>query len=333
VLILGIETSCDETAAAAVEDGKKILSSIVSSQLDLHQRFGGVVPEIASRAHLELICPVIEECLQRAGITLDDIDAVAATAGPGLIGALLIGLASAKSICFAAGKPFIAINHVEAHVYSAFMEHNPVLPAICSVVSGGHTDLIYIEGIGAYTLLGRTRDDAAGEAFDKVSKMLGLGYPGGPAIQEAASRGNPSKAPLPRPYMPESWDFSFSGLKTAALYRIRDKGTGNIPDIAASFQKAVAETIVYKIMKACEEKNVNSVLLAGGVASNKELRKLLERQASAKGIIFQAPSPPLCTDNAAMVAGLGAVKLANGETSSLAVTADPGWVIGEEPGC
>jgi N6-L-threonylcarbamoyladenine synthase len=333
MLTLGIETSCDETAAAIAENGRKILSSVVSSQLDLHRKFGGVVPEIASRAHLELIFPVIEECLDSAGKTLEDIDAVAATAGPGLAGALLVGLSAAKSLCFAMNKPFIAVNHIEAHIYSAFMEYDVRLPAVGLAVSGGHTDLMLVENVGAYRLLGRTRDDAAGEAFDKAAKMLGLGYPGGPAVEKAAESGDPHYVHFPRPLMPGTWDFSFSGLKTALLYHIRDCGAENINGIAASFQAAAVVPLVYKTFKAAEQYSVNSIIIAGGVAGNSLLRKLMKDKADAKGFNLYIPSMKMCTDNAAMVAGLGGVKLKEGEAFPLSTTADPGWTIGEQIRC
>ena len=333
MLTLGIETSCDETAAAVAEDGRKTLSSVVSSQLDLHRKFGGVVPEIASRAHLELIFPVIEESLDSAGKSLESMDAIAATAGPGLAGALLVGLSAAKSLCFALEKPFIAVNHIEAHMYSAFMEYEPVLPAAGLAVSGGHTDLLLVNNVGDYRLLGRTRDDAAGEAFDKAAKMLGLGYPGGPAVQKAAEAGSPDEINFPRPLLPGTWDFSFSGLKTALLYHIKKYGLENIPSIAASFQSAVVETLVSKTMKAAQECAVKSVIVSGGVAGNALLRKRMSEEASARCLNLYIPSMAICTDNAAMVAGLGGVKLEAGITYPLSTTADPGWTIGEKIKC
>ena len=333
MLTLGIETSCDETAAAIAEDGRKILSSVVSSQLDLHRKFGGVVPEIASRAHLELIFPVIEESLDSAGKSLESMDAIAATAGPGLAGALLVGLSAAKSLCFALEKPFIAVNHIEAHMYSAFMEYEPVLPAAGLAVSGGHTDLLLVNNVGDYRLLGRTRDDAAGEAFDKAAKMLGLGYPGGPAVQKAAEAGSPDEIDFPRPLLPGTWDFSFSGLKTALLYHIKKYGLENIPSIAASFQSAVVETLVSKTMKAAQECAVKSVIVSGGVAGNSLLRKRMNEEARARCLNLYIPSMAICTDNAAMVAGLGGVKLEAGITYPLSTTADPGWTIGEKIKC
>lgn len=333
MLILGIETSCDETAAAAVEDGRKILSSTVSSQLDIHRKYSGVVPEIASRAHLELIFPVITECLESAGKSLEEIDGVAATAGPGLAGALLVGLSAAKSLCFSLDKPFIAVNHIEAHIYSAFMEYEPELPAAALAVSGGHTDLMLVNRVGEYKLLGRTRDDAAGEAFDKAAKMLGLGFPGGPAVQKAAEAGDPEAVGFSRPLMPGTWDFSFSGLKTALLYHIREHGTDDAHSIAASFQSAAVETLVLKTMKAAEEYSVRSVIVSGGVAGNALLRKLMGEEASARGLQLYIPPMRMCTDNAAMIAGLGAVKLADEGASPLSATADPGWTIGEKIKC
>ncbi len=333
MIILGIETSCDETAAAVAEDGNKILSAVVSSQLDIHRKYGGVVPEIASRAHLELIFPVIEEALEKSGKTLNDMDAVAATAGPGLAGALLVGLSAAKSLCFALSKPFIAVNHIEAHIYSAFIEDSPELPAVGLAVSGGHTDLMLINRPGDYRLLGRTRDDAAGEAFDKVAKMLELGYPGGPAVEKASREGSPEGVKFPRPYMPETWDFSFSGLKTAVLYHVESAGLKNIPGIAGAFQEAAVETLVYKTLKAAEEHSVKSIIVAGGVAGNTPLREGMQKAAAARGINLYIPPMKICTDNAAMVAALAGVKFLQGDFYPLSATADPGWTIGEKLKC
>ncbi len=333
MLILGIETSCDETAAAAAEDGRKVLSSVISSQLDIHRKYSGVVPEVASRAHLELIFPVIKECLDSAGKTLEEIDAAAATAGPGLAGALLVGLSAAKALCFALEKPFIAVNHIEAHIYSAFMEYEPELPAAALAVSGGHTDLMLVSRVGEYRLLGRTRDDAAGEAFDKAAKMLGLGFPGGPAVQKAAESGDPEAVSFSRPLMPGTWDFSFSGLKTALLYHIKKHGANDVPSIAASFQSAVVETLVSKTMLAAEEYSVKSVIVSGGVAGNAPLRKLMREEAAARGLKLYIPSMQMCTDNAAMIAGLGGVKLKEGSGYPLSAAADPGWTIGEKINC
>ncbi len=328
MIVLGIETSCDETAAAVVEDGKKVRSSVVSSQVDIHRKFGGVVPELASRAHLDLLCPVIEESFHRAGLSILDIDGIAVTAGPGLVGALLVGTSTAKAICFSLKKPLIAINHIEAHLYANFIDEEPVLPAIGLIVSGGHTDMVYVSGINEYKVLGRTRDDAVGEAFDKVAKMLGLGYPGGPAIERAAQKGDAGKITFPRPYLPGSFDFSFSGLKTAVLYHIKKHGCKDVEDIAAGFQAAVVDVLVRKVLMAAEDEGVGSILLGGGVARNTVLRKALEEGAFKTGIGFFCPPPALCTDNAVMIAGLGFVKLERGERSSLSLNVCSNWVLG-----
>lgn len=328
--ILGIETSCDETAAAVVEDGKKVLAGIVSSQIDIHSKFGGVVPELASRAHLKLLCPVIEECLRSAELCLSDIDAVAVTAGPGLAGALLVGISTAKAISFSLKKPMIGINHIEAHLYTNFMNDEPSFPAVGLVISGGHTDLVYMSGIEEYHIMGRTRDDAVGEAFDKVAKMLNLGYPGGPVIDRIAAEGSSGGVVFPRPYMPGSFDFSFSGLKTAVLYHIKKYGCDNIEEIVSGFQEAVVDVLADKVLRAAEEKEVNTILLAGGVAGNSAIRKRIEREAMDKGLKFFCPVQELCTDNAVMVAGLGYVKLNRGGESSLSLNACSNWKLGEE---
>lgn len=328
-MVLGIETSCDETAAAIVEDGKKVCSSIVASQVDIHRKFGGVVPELASRAHLESLCAVIEECLDGADLSLSDVDGIAVTAGPGLVGALLVGISTAKGLSFSLRKPLIGINHIEAHLYANFLDGEPALPAIGLVVSGGHSDLVYVSGVGEYEVLGRTRDDAVGEAFDKVAKLLGLGYPGGPVIDRLAVSGDAEKVVFPRPYMPESFDFSFSGLKTAVLYHVRKYGSDNVEDIVAGFQAAVVDVLVKKTIRVCEEKGVGAVLLAGGVARNSALRKAMETETEKAGLEFYCPSPELCTDNAVMVAGLGFVKLKEGERSPFSLNASSNWVIGE----
>ncbi len=328
MIILGIETSCDETAVAVVEDGRKVRASIIASQVDIHRKFGGVVPELACRAHLELLCPIIEEGLSEAGLTLSNIDGIAVTAGPGLIGALLIGISTAKALSFSLDRPLAAINHIEAHLYANFIEEEPVLPAVGLVVSGGHSDLIYVETIGKYEVLGRTRDDAAGEAFDKVAKMLGLGYPGGPVIEKIAREGNPEKISFPRPYLLGSLDFSFSGLKTAVLYHIRKYGCEDVEDIAAGFQAATVDVLVKKTLMAAEAMGVKTILLAGGVARNTALRLRMEQEAANKGLSLFRPSPELCTDNAVMVAGIGFVKLREGERSSLSLEASSDWVLG-----
>src|SRR5438034_3196926 len=272
--VLGIETSCDETAAAVVTNGSAVLSSVVSSQVDLHARFGGVVPEIASRAHVELLTPVVAEALVEAGLDGAGIDAVAATVGPGLVGALLVGVSAAKAFALVWDVPFVGVNHLEAHLYAAFLEEPSLAPPlIVLLVSGGHTLLVAMEDHGRYRVLGSTVDDAAGEAFDKVARFLGLGYPGGPAIQEAAIKGDPEAIPFPRAMIDDGYDFSFSGLKTAVINYVRKHPDVSTPDVAASFQAAVVDVLVSKARRAAAEADVKAVCLAGGVAANSVLRE------------------------------------------------------------
>ncbi len=310
-LLLGIETSCDETSAAVVCGGDEVLSLVISSQTDLHARYGGVVPELASRAHLEAILPVVHEALDVAGVGLADLDGVAVTRGPGLIGALLVGLTAAKAISFAMGIPLLAVNHLEAHIYANFLSFPELEPPLVAfVVSGGHTLLVYMQAHRDYQVLGETLDDAAGEAYDKVARFLGLGYPGGPIIDRLARQGDPRAVAFPRAMMRDgTYNFSLSGLKTAVINhvrKLRDKGeVVPVEDIAASFQAAVVEVQVHKIVRAAGEMGVKSVLLAGGVAANRYLRDELEGALSGKGIELYYPPLDLCMDNAAMIASLG----------------------------
>ncbi|MGA1867175.1 MAG: tRNA (adenosine(37)-N6)-threonylcarbamoyltransferase complex transferase subunit TsaD [bacterium] len=305
MLILGIETSCDETAAAVVKDGKHILSAIVHSQIKDHHKFGGVVPEIASRKHIEYIIQVVDTALYEARSSLKKIDALAVTCGPGLIGSLLIGLSVAKALAFSQNLPIIAIDHLEAHIYASFlMSSNIEFPFLSFIISGGHTDIYLVKGHGNYTLLGQTRDDAAGEAFDKVAKMLGLGYPGGPIISKLAVSGNPSAIHFPRAHLGKnSLDFSFSGLKTSVFNYLKEKeNRTNIPDIAASFQEAVVDMLVNTIIVAQENQKVATITVGGGVASNRRLHDRLCQEMKKKNIHLLIPPPHLCTDNAAMIA-------------------------------
>ncbi len=309
-LILGIETSCDETAAAVVADGKVMLSNIISSQIDIHRKFGGVVPEIASRNHLEVINPVIDCALADAGVKLADVAAIAATAGPGLVGALLVGVNTAKTLAYAAGKPLVAVNHINAHVAANYLVHEVAFPAVCLVASGGHTSLFYLSARNDMKLLGTTRDDAAGEAFDKVARVLGLGYPGGPAIDRESQAGNPEAFAFPRAFTgSDTYEFSFSGLKSAVintLHNLRQRGEPvNNADIAASFQSAVVDILVEKTQLAAAQHDTRTVMLAGGVAANRLLRKRLLEALQADGRQLFYPTPELCTDNAAMVACAG----------------------------
>jgi len=322
-LIMGIETSCDETAAAIVEDGKKIISNIVASQISIHQKFGGVVPEIASRKHMEYIIPVIDRALEESGKKINDLSAIAVTYGPGLIGSLLVGLSIAKAMAYAQNIPLIGVNHLEAHIYANFLEHNEIKPPfVCLIVSGGHTSLVYIKNFGEYKSLGQTKDDAAGEVFDKIAKVLDLGYPGGPITEKLAKEGNYSSIKFPRPLINDrSYDFSFSGLKTAVIYHIKDlkKENKNIPvrDILASFQQAVIDVLVEKTIKAALKFKTKQIILAGGVAANDSLRREVKEKANLFNIKVFYPSISLCTDNAAMVASAGYHKFKENKKSFL----------------
>ena len=302
--ILAIESSCDETAAAVVNNGREVLSNVISSQIELHKLYGGVVPEIASRKHIEKINQVIEQALKDANMTLDDIDAVGVTYGPGLVGALLVGVAEAKAIAYAKKLPLIGVHHIEGHISANYIEHPSLEPPfLCLVVSGGHTHLVCVKEYGKYDILGRTRDDAAGEAYDKVARAIGLGYPGGPKIDRLAKEGNPDAVKFPRAHIEGApYDFSFSGLKSAVLNYINGcqmKGqTYNPADIAASFQKAVVDVLVENSMNAVEEFSMNKFAIAGGVASNSALREGMKEACEKRGIEFFYPSPIYCTDNA-----------------------------------
>jgi N6-L-threonylcarbamoyladenine synthase len=311
VRVLAIETSCDETAAAVVDDGRDVRSSVVASQVDLHARYGGVVPEIASRAHVELICDVIEQSLVEAGASLDDIDAVAAVRGPGLAGALLVGVSAAKAISIARGLPYVGVHHHEAHLYAAMIE-DPQLepPLVTLIVSGGHTLLIAMDGHGSYRVLGETVDDAAGEAFDKVARFLGLGYPGGPAIDRLALDGDPEAIRFPRPMRGEGHDFSFSGLKTAVVQYVRKHPDVEVADVAASFQAAIVDVLVEKLVAAARETGITTVVAGGGVAANSALRTRLFDLAAEGDLRVVVPGIALCTDNAAMVGAVAAYRLA-----------------------
>jgi N6-L-threonylcarbamoyladenine synthase len=316
--ILGIETSCDETAAAVVRDGREILSNIVSSQIELHRPYGGVVPELASRNHLQRMDTVIREALRAAGCALGDIAAVAATYGPGLASSLLVGLNAGKAIAFAAGKPFVAINHIEAHLYSPLIHAPDALPMVSLIVSGGHTILVHATGIGQHRILGQTIDDAAGEAFDKVAKLLKLGYPGGPEIDRRARSGNPRAIDFPRSMM-DSFDFSFSGLKTSVLYFLRRNDRPlSTEDICASFQEAVVDVLIAKTIRAAEQCRVKTVSASGGVSINSRFRERLRAECDRRGYRLLLAPAELCTDNAAMIAALAFHKLTAAEASASA---------------
>jgi len=328
MLILGIDTSCDDTSAAVVEDGRRILSNIVSSQAAIHKKYGGIVPELASRRHVEMIWPVVDEALKEAGIRLDKLEGIAVCHGPGLIGSLLVGSSFAKALCYSKGIPLAAVNHLEGHVFSVFLEEtNPAFPFLALIVSGGHTSLYRIEGFGRYRELGRTRDDAAGEAYDKVSKLLGLGYPGGPVIDSLAQKGNPKAIEFPRAYLPESLDFSFSGLKTSVLHFVKKlirerqdeplKDPGLLQDIAASFQRAVVDVLVRKTVWAIKRERIKRVALSGGVAANSELRQSMSIMGREREVEMFIPSLSLCTDNAAMIAAAGYHHIMSQDTAGL----------------
>lgn len=328
MLILGIETSCDETAASVVKDGKKIFSNVILSQL-VHQKYGGVVPELASREHIKSIIPVTQKALDDAKVTLDEIDGIAVTYGPGLVGSLLMGLTFAKSVAFSKNKPLIGVNHLEGHLFSNFLEHEKFsTPFICLIISGGHTLLIYVKEKGQYELLGQTLDDAAGEAFDKVANLLNLGYPGGPLLDKTAKTGDINFVKFPRGMLKDdNFDFSFSGLKTAVALYVQKLSESerqkHLADICASFQEAVVEVLMEKSNRAAEERNCKTIAMAGGVACNSRLREELKERTSILGMEIFYPSALLCTDNAAMIAAVGDFKLSHGEKSEYNLKAVP----------
>ena len=334
IKILAIESSCDETAAAVVVNGRDVLSNVISSQIELHKLYGGVVPEIASRKHIEKINQVIEEALEVAGVTLDEIDVIGVTYGPGLVGALLVGVAEAKAIAFAKKKPLVGVHHIEGHVSANYISHkNLEPPFICLIVSGGHTHLVRVKGYGEYEIIGRTRDDAAGEAFDKVARAIGLGYPGGPKIDKLSKEGNPDAIPFPKAKMDGAYDFSFSGVKSAVLNYINGCAMKNIEynkaDIAASFQKAVVDVLVEKGIAAVKDYEMDKLVLAGGVASNQTLRKSMEEACGKEGIEFYYPEPILCTDNAAMIGAAAYYEYMAGTRHGWDLNAVPNLKIGE----
>ncbi len=335
VLILAIESSCDETAAAVVKNGRTVLSNVIASQIDLHTLYGGVVPEIASRKHMEQINQVTEQALKEAGVTLEDITAIAVTYGPGLVGALLVGVAFAKSLAYATDKPLIGVHHIEGHISANYIENLELEPPFtCLVVSGGHTHLVQVEDYGKYTIFGRTRDDAAGEAFDKVARAVGLGYPGGPKIDKLAREGNKHAIEFPRAKVEGSpYDFSFSGIKSAVLNYINHcemkNEEINKADLVASFQNAVVDALVSRAIMAAKERGMKKLAIAGGVASNSALREALKEACAREGISFYHPSPVYCTDNAAMIGVAGYYEYMAGTRSNLDLNAVPNLKLGE----
>ncbi|MCA1829798.1 MAG: tRNA (adenosine(37)-N6)-threonylcarbamoyltransferase complex transferase subunit TsaD [Myxococcales bacterium] len=335
--VLGIETSCDETAAAVVEVSDaaterpraRALSDVVHTQADVHERFGGVVPELASRDHLQRVLPVIDEALRKSATALDDLDGISVTRGPGLVGALLVGVQVGKSLSAASGRPLAGVNHIEGHLLAVLLgDDAPSPPWLGLVVSGGHTSLYEVRSLGSYRALGHTLDDAAGEAFDKVAKLLGLPYPGGAHIDRLAAEGNPRAIDFPRGLSKRSkteLDFSFSGLKTAVLHHVREHGVGNLPDLCASFQEAVCDALTQRAVRAARAARLPSLVICGGVAANSRLRALASERCAAAEIALYLPSPKLCTDNGAMIATAGALRLARGERAPAGMSADPGW--------
>jgi len=318
VRVLAIETSCDETSAAVVEDGRSILSNIVASQTDLHSQFGGVVPEVASRRHVELVLPTVQRALDDAGCALADIDCIGVINRPGLIGALIVGVSAAKSLAYASGLPLVAVHHLEAHIYANWLTGLRVeFPVVCLVVSGGHSDLLYMPAHGEYEIMARTRDDAAGEAFDKCARAMGLGYPGGPIIDKLAREGRPNAVTFPRAKVGDTLDFSFSGLKTAVIRYVDDHSGVGMPDVAASFQEAIVDMLVDHTFRAAQEKGVKQVLMAGGVAANSRLQRAMKTRGDELRITVSAPPPILCTDNAAMAAAAAYYRYEAGEVAGL----------------
>jgi N6-L-threonylcarbamoyladenine synthase len=335
VLILAIESSCDETAAAVVRNGRTVLSNVISSQIALHTLYGGVVPEIASRKHIEKINQVIKEALAEANVTLQDMDAIGVTYGPGLVGALLVGVAEAKAISYATKKPLIGVHHIEGHVAANYIEHKELEPPfLCLIVSGGHTHLVIVKEYGVYEIIGRTRDDAAGEAFDKVARAIGLGYPGGPKIDKLAKEGNKKAIAFPRAHIAGApYDFSFSGLKSAVLnylnsYAMKNEEV-NRADVAASFQEAVVDALVTKTIAAAKEYHMEQIAIAGGVASNSSLRETMSNACKEHGLKLAYPSPIYCTDNAAMIGTAAYYEYLNGTRHGLDLNAIPNLKIGQ----
>ena len=335
IITLAVESSCDETSVAVLKNGREVLSNIINTQVDLHKKFGGVVPEVASRKHIENIDVVLQEALDKANIALNDIDHIAVTYGPGLVGALLVGLSHAKALAFTLNKPLVGVNHIEGHVSANYIEHKDLKPPfITLIVSGGHTHLVEVKDYGEYEILGRTRDDASGEAFDKIARAMGLGYPGGPIVDRLAKEGNKNAIDFPRAYLDEGYDFSFSGLKSAVLNYLNAKKMKNeeivVEDVCASFQEAVVEVLSQKAIKAAKEKGYNTITLAGGVACNSALRDKLTELGKENNIDIKYPSQVLCTDNAAMIGCAGYYSYINGRRDDMSLNAVPNLRIGQK---
>ncbi len=335
MLILGIESSCDETAASVVKDGTEILSNVISSQINIHSFYGGVVPEIASRKHTEAITGVVRNALEEAKVTIKDISAIAVTAGPGLVGALLVGVSFAKAMAYSTGIPLVPVHHIEGHIAANYLEYPQLKPPfVCLVASGGHSHIVYAKDYLEFEILGHTRDDAAGEAYDKVARVLGLGYPGGPKIDALAKEGNPNAIEFPKVHFKDSLDFSFSGVKTAVMnyaHNMEQKGQSiNKADVAASFQQAVVEILTKNTIEAAKQKQVKTLCLAGGVASNSKLREKMAEEATKRGMKLYYPKPILCTDNAAMIACAGYHEFVAGKIADLNLNAIPSIKLGEK---
>lgn len=336
ILVLAIETSCDETAAAVVKNGRYVLSNVISTQIETHKKYGGVVPEIASRMHVQDINPVIQEALDVAKVTLDDVDVIGVTYGPGLVGALLVGVVEAKALAFVKQKPLVGVHHIEGHISANYIE-DPSLepPFICLIVSGGHSHLVHVKGYGEYDILGKTRDDAAGEAFDKVARAIGLGYPGGPKIDKLAKEGNPQAIEFPRATIKDHpYDFSFSGVKSSVLNYINQCNMKDIEvnkaDVAASFQAAVVDVLVGNTIALSKEKGINTIALAGGVAANQELRAKMQEACDKEGISLKYPAMKLCTDNAAMIGSAAYFEYIKGVRHGWDLNAVPGLKLGQK---
>ena len=332
MLILGIDTSCDDTAASVVEDGHNILSNIVSSQNEIHSKYGGIVPELASRKHIEMVIPVVHEAMLKAGAQFNDVSAIAVSRGPGLIGSLLVGVCFAKALSFTKKIPLVAINHLEGHIHSIFLEEKPKYPFLALVVSGGHTSFYRVDGFGLYNELGRTRDDAAGEAFDKVAKLLGFGYPGGPIIDTLAAKGNAGAIAFPRTFIKESFDVSFSGLKTAVLNYTKKYPESKKEDIAASFQSAVIEILIKRTIDIAQSTNIKNIVLSGGVAANSALRRQIKEKSLEAGLGVYLPSLDLCTDNAAMIAAAGYYHFINNKIANYTLNPKAYLILGAADG-